>query len=312
MERCKKVLRTLLYPHAAIIFPLTVLSAAGLCHVFLTGLETHPIAYAVYTLSFYALCVLVAAMPPMVKKCRALLYGNTHAARYLTQRELRIRASLYGSTAINLAYAVFKLFTGIWFRSVWFGAVAVYYMVLCLIRFLLLQNDRKVRRMDSPDARLLRQWWGYRVCGWLLLLLNAAMTGMVVQMIWQNKSYTYPGFVIYAAAAYTFYRLPMAIVRMVKLHRSNDPVFSAAKAMDLSVALMALFALQTAMFASFGAETSAFTRRLMNTLTGGTVCLAVVCIAVFMIVRSHRALTTMQISKTETQPYQGSNTRTIG
>lgn len=290
-----KILSRLLHPHYIIIILLSVISAAGLCYVFLNGLDETLIAYVIYFLSFYSLCVVVAATLPIIKKCKDIIYGNAHANRYLTEAELRTRISLYSGTVINFTYAVFKLFTGIYSRSVWFGAVSVYYMVLCLIRFLLIKNDRRSAKIETKKERLLHEWKSYRASGWLLLVLNVAISGMVFQMIWQNKGYSYPGFVIYASAAYTFYRLTMAIIQTAKIQKSNNPVFSAAKAMDLCVALMAIFALQTAMFASFGADTSDSTRRLMNTITGGTVCFEVLCVAVFMIIRSSRAIKSVRL-----------------
>ena len=295
MEKTKRILLSLLFPNWIIICLLTVLSASGLTYVFVNGMDAHPIAYVIYMLAFYTLCVVIAAMPPLIKAGRALVYSNTHAARYLTERELRARVSLYSGTVINFVYAVFKLVTGIVFRSVWFGAVAVYYMVLGLIRFLLVKGDRRIIQLDTEENRYLNEWKSYRACGWLLLVLNATMTGMVFQMIWQNKSYTYPGFVIYASAAYTFYRLTMAVIQMVKVRKSNSPLFSAAKALDLSAALMAIFALQTAMFTSFGAETTEEMRMTMNAATGGCVCLAVVCIAVYMILRSWKAIKVIRV-----------------
>lgn len=290
MERYKKIVLRMLYPGWIISILLTIFSAAGLVYVFLNDLTEHLTAYIIYVISFYTLCVLVAAIPGIVKKCRKKVYSNNYAARYLTERELRARISLYTGTVVNLAYSVFKLIMGIWFRSVWFGAVAVYYMVLCLIRFLLIRNDRRIRNIKQDKKRTINQWNSYRTCGWLLLILNATMTGMVFQMVWQNKSYSYPGFVIYASAAYTFYRLTMAIVRMIKLKKAGNPLLSAAKALDFSVALMAIFSLQTAMFSSFGGDMSEAVRRLMNIMTGGTVCLAVVCIAVYMLLRSGKVL----------------------
>lgn len=290
MKDFKKLLHTLLYPHSILILLLTLLSAAGLCWIFLNELDETAPAYAVYMLSFYTLCVLSAAAPRVFRYCRAAVYRNTHAARYLTERELRTRISLYGGTLINLAYAVFKFITGICFRSVWFGAAAVYYLVLCLIRFVLIRGDRNNGQIDGKEQRLLHDWRSYHYCGWLLLILNAAISGMVVQMIWQNRSYSYPGFIIYASAAYTFYRLTMAIIRTVQTRRGTNPVFAAAKAMDLCAALLVIFALQTAMFSSFGMEMDAKTRGLMNLLTGSAVCLAVLCIAIYMLIHSAKIL----------------------
>lgn len=286
MEQWKLRMRQLLFPPKWVVILLTLFSAAALTYIFLNGLSEHPLAYIVYPLSFYALCTLLALMPAAIGRCRTGLYANQYSARYLTERELRMRLSLYNGTAFNLAFGLFKLVIGIVYRSAWFGAVGIYYMVLSLMRYLLLRKDRALRK--SPAPTLSAQWQSYRICGGLLLMLNAAMSGIVIQIIRLNESYYYPGFVIYASAAYTFYRLTIAIIQSVRLRKQSQPLFTAAKHIDLSAALMSIFALQTAMFTTFGGEMTKETQNLMNSMTGGSVCCIVVCLAVFMLVKGHR------------------------
>lgn len=294
MERFKKLLIKLLYPHIAIALLIVIISTVGLAYVFTQqGLETHIVSYLIYAFSFYALCIVVANVIPLIKKMNHLLHGNAHTSRYLSEAELRARISLYLGTLINIGYAVLKLITGVVYSSFWFGAVAIYYMVLSIIRFLLIRADRKSVKLTDDTYR--HEWKSYRLCGVLLLLLNTTMSGMVFQMVWQNKGYSYPGFVIYASAAYTFYRLTVAIIKICS-KKIVIPILLSTKALDLSMALMSMFALQTAMFASFGAGMAAESRRLMNALTGGTVCFAVVCIALFMIIKSMKKL---RINKVE-------------
>lgn len=289
MEIWKKVLRYF-SPPAWVSFLLVNGAAAGLVWVFLDGMDEHPIAYAVYALSFYALCVVSVKVPSAVKGGKALVLSNPFANRYFTDKPFRVRFKLYSGTVINVAYGVFKLVIGIVYHSEWFGSVAVYYMVLAVLRFLLISAHRRSDRLEAEQEKLLHQWKSYRICGWLLLLLNGAITGMVIQMIWRNRGYSYPGYVIYVSAAYTFYKLTMSIIRAVKDREGRSPVFTAAGAMDLCVALMSIFALQTAMFSSFGAEMTEESCFLMNSLTGGGVSFAVVCIAVFMIIYSNKTI----------------------
>lgn len=298
MGKLKRLTMRLLFPHPILVCLLALTSSAGLVYVFRQGMDTHPIAYVVYVVSFYALCTVVARIPGMFNRSKAKVYANPHAARYLTEQELRIRISLYSGTALNLAFGIFKLVIGITFRSVWFGAVGVYYMVLSLMRYLLVKADRSAQTLQD-SAVLLHQWKGYRTCGALLLLVNATMTGIVSQIIWQNRTFAYPGYVIYVSAAYTFYRLTMAVIQTVKMRKGNHPLFAAAKATDLSVALMSIFTLQTAMFASFGGDMSADTQQLMNSITGSAVCFAVVCMAVFMLIKSQKNMKLFQTEKQE-------------
>lgn len=288
MEKFKQIVWKLLFPHKAVVVLLVIVSAAALIYVFTNGAETQLIAYISYPLSFYALCTVVVLIPGAVKNGKTKIYSIPQAARYFSEQELRYRVSLYNSTAFNLAFGVFKLAVGILFRSVWFGAVGIYYMILSLTRFLLIKKDRALQSEGAENELL--QWQSYRGCGGFLLMVNAAMSAIVFLCIWQNQSYVYPGFIIYASAAYTFYRLTMAIMQSIKLRKHTKPLFWAVKTMDLSAALMSIFALQTAMLATFGNETEASVRQLMNSLTGSAVCCMVVCMAVYMLVRAHKEI----------------------
>lgn len=290
MEKFKPIAHKLLFPPKMVVALLVFISAAALTYVFTNSLETHLIAYITYPLSFYALCTVVARIPDLVRRSRETLKQNPRAARYFAEQDIRIRSSLHRGTAVNLAFGLFKLILGIYYHSFWFGAVGIYYMVLSLTRYLLIRKDREIlHQQDSTHLQLL-QWQSYRIGGGFLLILNATMSGIVFQSIWQNQSYVYPGFIIYASAAYTFYRLTIAIIQNFKLRSHSKPLFLAAKTMDLSAALMSIFALQTAMFTTFGSETAESVRQLMNTLTGGAVCFIVVCMAVYMLVRAHKEL----------------------
>ena len=48
-----------------------------------------------------------------------------------------------------------------------------------------------------------------------MLILNLSLTGIVFMMVWQNKAYSYPGTLIFAAA-YTFYTVTISLIDIVK------------------------------------------------------------------------------------------------
>lgn len=297
MAKWKNVCKKLLFPPAGVVGLVSLLAVAGLCYVFLGGHDAQPIAYGIYAVSFYALCLLAASAPPVIRKSKALLLGNRHTHRYLTEKELRARISLCTGTLLNLAYAALKLATGITMRSTWFGALALYYLISSLIHYVLIRNDRAGSQIPDQTERRLRSWKSCRTCGWLLCVLNLSMTGMAFQMIRQNKCYSYPGYVIYASAAYTFYRITKSIINVTKIKKTDDPVLSAAYTVDFCMALMSVFALQTAMFSSFGADMSPATQQLMNSLTGSAVCLLVLCAAIFMVVYPRREIRVLGLWK---------------
>lgn len=228
-----------------------------------------------------------------------LIYGNKFGSRYMTDIPFRIEVSLYWSLSINVLYALFKLFTGLHYiqagvlsASYWFGAEAAFYIVLSCVRFMLLRYVRE----DSGDLQ--SEYKKYRFCGCLLLALNVVLTGVVYQVAHYGMGYHYPGFMIYAAAAYAFFCLITSLINAVNYRKLSNPLLSAVNAISLAKALVAIFALQTAMFASFGTN-KAF-ERIMNSIAGGSVCLIIFGMAVLMVARGNLALRKIDFNILET------------
>jgi len=273
MEQMKKAARRLLRPHGAVTACAAVLSAALLIYVFINGLEESVLAYIVYPLSAWALTATVLwtveAFPAW--KQRAL---NSTAGNLLQNAELRRAFSLYSGLGISLFYALFKLAGGWVYRSTWLMAVAIYYMVLAVMRYLLLKQEKR----GNADERKI-----FSVIGALMLLLGVTMTGMAVQMVRDGQGYSYPGFMIYASAAYTFYSVITALVQLIRRRRERGAAQKAARMLSCAVALMALYGLQTALIDQFGAAEGVLFRRIMNALTGVPVCGGTMAFGVYMI-----------------------------
>ncbi len=282
MKQIKDIILKIFSPNVPLIILLCILSAGLLTCVFGNKLENTVIAYTAYVVSAYTLVAVSLKMPAIIKACKKILYGNKHSKRYLTEDDHRAKISIYSGLCIHLIYSVFKLASGIYYSSVWLGAEAVYYTVMSVIQFLMVRSERKNAR------ETLSSWRVYRICGILMLLLNLVISAFVLMTVFQNKSYVYSGIIIYATAAYTFYRLISAFVQIGKFRKRNRPVLSASKFLNLSASLMSLFALQTAMLTQFGDGTMNI--KAMNAATGGFVVFSVIYIAVSMIIRSTKEI----------------------
>ncbi len=119
-------------------------------------------------------------------------------------------------------------------------------------------------------------------------------------MVHQNRGFEYPGLLIYAMAAYSFYAVTVAIINIVKTRRHNSPVLSAAKAINLVAALVSILSLETAMLAQFGGDDDPMFRRAMTGATGGGVCTIVIGMAIYMIWRANKNLKKLQINNSQT------------
>lgn len=280
MEKLKKTALSLLFPKICIIVLLVPVSAAMLVYAFAYKNPNPIIVYISYGLSAYTLTVVCARSPEIFKKTKAFINSNKFCQKYFGDISYRSGFNLNAGLTINVFYSVFKLVSGIVYSSFWFGAEAVYYVILSGIRIFLV---KKIKTEDSEKG-----WKIYRLCGALLFLLNSAMTGIIIQILFKNETYRYNGVVIYATAAFTFWRLISAIIQVIKYRKKHTPVMSAAMFLNLSASFMSLFALQTAMISEFGNGFDS--SGAMNTATGIAVSAAVICIAVFMLLRGNRML----------------------
>ena len=271
-----------LFPGWGITLLLAAAGGALLALVFVRRLEETPLAYGAYLLSAYALTALMGAVArswrPVWDRIRALPL----AERWLAVPRFRVRIGLLLSFFINLCYAVMRMVYGAVYASGWEAAVGIYYLLLSVLRFYLM------RKVSPGGGRYREELRVYRVMGWLLMGLNLALTGVSAQIVLDGRGYDYPGTLIYAAAAYSFYSLTIAIINVVKYRKFHSPVLSAAKAVGLTCALVSIFSLETAMLAQFGGET-----RFQQLMTAGTavaVCAIVLAMAAYMVVSAGRKL----------------------
>ncbi|MGN1000227.1 MAG: hypothetical protein ACI4PO_11810 [Faecousia sp.] len=293
----KTFLRKLLFPPVWLILLLSAASAAALIWVFTAGLEEALPAYPIYVLAFYSLSVLCVfccvKLPKRIRGIRQRIDENPLGHRYLTSRTFRSQITLYLSLGINLLYVLTNLWSWHLSRSMWFVVLAVYYVIMALMRGLLAGFLRK----HKPGERIAGEWKRARVCACVLLLVNLSLSAAVLMILYRSKGYQYPGMMIYVMALYTFYAVIHAAVELVRYRSLGSPILSTAKAVSLSAALVSLLNLETAMFAQFGADMPPEDQRLMIILTGAGVSLAIVTMSAGLIVRSHQNLRSISHGK---------------
>ncbi len=199
-----------------------------------------------------------------------------------------MRVSLYRSLGLNVLYAAAKFTLGLYYRSVWFAALGVYYFLLASIRFTLLRSSTGSNY--GADMRL--EWKRCRLCGALLLVMSLALTGVVILVVQENEGFHYAGYLIYVMAMYAFYNITAATINVIKYRKYRSPVMSAAKVLQPAAALVSMPAPETAMLAQFGGSDSERFRVVMSEATGGGVCTIILCIAVYMLCRAIKEIRT--------------------
>lgn len=269
-----------------LVILMIVVSASALVFVFVHDMDSHPIAYFVYVLSFYTLIVMVVdfvyVLPSHYRKVKRMIYDNKYSGRYMTDVAFKNHVLLYCSLTVNLLYVAVNLISGIIYNSIWFVILAGYYVILSVMRFLLVRYYRSNTIGQSRVAELRRS----RLCAIILLFVNIYLSCGVLMMLYQNKGFEYNGILIYIMAVYTFYVTISAIRNCIKYKKYQSPVMSTSKVISLAAALVSMLSLETAMLAQFGSDMDEFSRRLFIALTGAGISVIVIAMSVYMIARA--------------------------
>lgn len=290
MKKINHILKQLLYPRLIIVIFCVPIATILLIYTFLYLKENHPLSYISYVLSAYALVILCIRVFYLIgdlkENIEQIIHQIPFVKRYFNDLSFKTHVSLYVSLGINVIYAILKFVSGLYYHSFWFGTLAVYYILLALMRFLLLRHVHKNTLGQNMHLELKK----YRICGMILGLMNIASTGEVILVVSKNEGFEYAGYLIYIMAMYAFYSVISAVVNVVKYKKINSPVISASKMISLVSALVSMLSLETAMLAQFNTEKGPVFRQIMTGATGGSVCLIVLAMSLYMILHSTKEI----------------------
>lgn len=251
------------------------------------GLEI--IAYVSYGLSAlglaYAVCVFVMGGPRIRRMVVEQLHRNPLANKLISNYGFRTLIASTVAFGMSLINSVVNAYLGISERSIWFGALAAYYILLALMRSGMLVYQ--IRPGDFESGARIRAKI-YTRCGLLLLILNVALSSAIAQMIFDDRGFEYKDWLIYAFAAYAFYKVIMSVINAVKAGRQEDLTIRAVREINTVDAAVSILALQTALlhtFADGGVDISLF-----NTLTGSAVSLFSLSLSISMIIRGRKKI----------------------
>lgn len=282
----KKIGKKLLFPPIWLMVILVIASAVALTLIFVKGLEESIPAYIVYVLAFYTLTVVTIfcamVLPKQYSTIKQKIYDNPLGNRYMTDRVFRTNVSLSISFVISMLYVGINLWSWHMLGSYWFMVLAVYYVIMAVMRYILVRYVR----IQKIGTDILSEWKRSRICAYILLLINLSLSGAVLMILYQHRGYDYPGMMIYVMAMYTFYALTMSIVDIVKYRKMGSPIMSTAKIVSLSAALVSMLNLETAMFAQFGTDMAQQDQNLMIMLTGAGISITVITLSVMLIAKA--------------------------
>ena len=278
MSKYKELCLKLLYPNIFLFILFFIIGFGSVISVFIFNLENHWFSYIAYFLSAYALVITVLRSIDLVKWINKKLHSNKYTNRLLTDKDLKNKINLFSGTIFNILYGIFKFIIGLIYTSLWSGSIGLYYLILGMMKLTLTKHVIKNSDMQKQKIQ-------YRNTGIFMFLLNLAMVWMIFLMLRHNQSVEYPGFIIFAQAAYTFYVLTIAIINAIKYRHNHEPLVSASKSINLVRAIMSMFILQIAMVQEFGSMQD---MKILNMLSGTVTSIITISVAIYMIIKSKK------------------------
>ncbi len=256
-----------------------ILSGAGQVSIILM-IAVDAAAFCLLSLSIY---YIIRYFVRDVKDIKKMVVSRYRVVNYLSEN-YKDRSFIFAvpGFAVNCLFTLFNAFIGVRAFSAWYISLAVYYAMLGIMRFKFLNQELMLRRGDKERSSALREWKVFLHMGILLILMSIALSGMVILMVRGGYGKSYPEYIIYVVALYTFIKLITSIINMVKAGKYKLPQLMGLRNIGYADALVSMLSLQTAMFAAFDNGNVTF-RELMNSITGACVCVMVIGIGVSMV-----------------------------
>ncbi|MBQ7339519.1 MAG: hypothetical protein IJW43_01550 [Clostridia bacterium] len=252
------------------------------------------ILFSVAGLSLAYSIYLIIPLFPKVKK-GIVKWMESHDFTYLLLRNFGFRTVIFaiGSFIMSILFSVFNAYMGIVNQSIWYGALAGFYLSLAFLRggVLTYHKNRVAKKIKTEKEEYIKAKV-YKNSGIITLILNVALSVAIVQMIFSDAHFYYMGWTIFAYAAYSFYKITASIITFIKAYKQTDLSIRAIRNINLVDALVSILALQTALLTTF--SSAGVNISLFNTLTGVVVSLFSIIIGIYMIVSANKKIKEIQ------------------
>ena len=279
-------------------FIITLLSATISLVMVALGLENGALAVIAYILFgvagislAYSVYLIIPLIPKMKSNTISFLESREFTRLILRNFGFRTVIFAIGSFLMSLLFSGFNAYMGIKNRSIWYGALAGFYIALAFLRGgVLAYHKSRIGKKTQNDEYVKAKV--YRNSGIVTLILNIALSSAIAQMIFSDAHFTYMGLTIFAYAAYAFYKITMSIIALIKAQKQTDLTVRAIRNINLVDALVSILALQTALLSMF--SEGEVNISIFNTFTGVVVSLLSVGIGIYMIASANKKIKEIQ------------------
>lgn len=240
--------------------------------------------YILYCLAALFLTYFVYTMVIFVPKMKAGIIRSMKKHKFTNKllEDYGYRTIVFGfiSFILNVAYISFVLVMAIMSKTAWYFTITVYYIVLAFMKGNVFHSKRKYGT-EIKEAK------AFRFSGIMFVVMTIVFSGVIVLIYKANHYFEYAGLLIYAVAAFTFYKLTVGIINIFKARKHDSLHIQNIRNINLANALISIIMLQVALFQAFSPESNL---GFANALTGAGVSAIILVLGILMIVKANKRL----------------------
>ncbi len=163
--------------------------------------------------------------------------------------ELRSYITGILSFLINIAFLVFNLVLGIYYKLPFNMSICFYYLLLILLRYMIINFERRNRYEEHINDKRIKNT---KLVSWLLLLADLTIVVPIILMVLSQRSVTMGTIPAISVAAYTTYKITLAILNYKKVLNGKNLSLIGLKMINLLDALVSILTLQNTLVMVFG------------------------------------------------------------
>ncbi len=212
-------------------------------------------------------------------------------------KALRIVKNPYLGLAFNFIYGAGNCAIGFTVHSWWFITVGAYYLVLATTRFSVIRVKQKAN--GNRDEEMFAK----RITGILLLVLSVCLIGVNILCALKDRGTKFHEIVMIAIATYTFTKITIAIIGLVKSKGQASPIIATLRNISFADAVVSIYTLQRSMLVSFPGMTPDEIL-MFNILTGTAAWIVVQILGINLIGGKYVDMVKSKIGKAVSSSYK--------
>ena len=203
--------------------------------------------------------------------------------RWKTDYNFKTLLAALGSFAVTVLFALYNSWLGIRRGSVWHGSISVYYLLLAVLRGTVLFYEYRIRALPKKRRKRIRSRVRVAVSA-ALVPLNLSLFVPFTMLVMLVKPVSLGLIPAIAMAAYTTYKITMAIVHLRRRRVSRDPLVKELRSINFIDALVSILTLQNTLI-MVNAKGSSLNMLPVTAASSGLILFAAVLLSAECMVR---------------------------